>query len=190
MKLKALSFVVLSLFYCNTSASAVPVTNHLHSIFSDSTKNNDSLEVSLQYRTRNHLVIIPVKINDTLKVNLILDAQCKSVILFGKRYHKLLEATRQKSGLQENKLSDSKIEYISLNNKISVGGMLNENMPIVVMPNINALNFFTSVNGVIGYDFLSRFDVSIDRKTSTITFRPLPENSISDRAFYARHINY
>src|SRR5687768_10840525 len=100
--MKAIYCVLLNvlLFCCVCGAAGRTVVENNYSL-KDSLPGaslKDSVEeITLQYRTRNGLIILPVKINDTLKVNLVIDAQCKSVVLFGNRYYKLLEATHHKT---------------------------------------------------------------------------------------------
>jgi hypothetical protein len=127
-------------------------------------------EITVPYRTRNNYYVIPVLINDSLSVNLLLDPHCKSVILFGKRYQKLLERKR-KNVERLNTSGTKRTPLKSLNNKISIGPALGENISIVVLPNSNPFNFFTSVNGVMGYDILSDCEIIINKKEETMTIR-------------------
>jgi hypothetical protein len=131
-------------------------------------------EVTVPFRTRNNLLIVPFMINDTIKVNLILDPRCKTIILFGKRYKRWLRDKRRVS--PENTLAsestpDGHPPHVSLHNKISIGPATGEDLPIVVVPNSSFFNFFTSVHGVIGADFLADYDVSVNHRAETITIR-------------------
>ena len=131
-------------------------------------------EITVSYRTRNNLLVIPFTINESLKVNLLLDPRCKTVILFGKRYRKILRGKYRKN--IEFKTPDEVNNIsgpVSYDNKISLGPARAENIQIVVVPNTNIFNFFTSVNGVIGSDFLSDYELVIHEQTQTVTIRPL-----------------
>jgi hypothetical protein len=48
-------------------------------------------EVTFRYKTVQGLILLPVIINDTVKVNLILDTGCRNLVLFGKRFQKLFD---------------------------------------------------------------------------------------------------
>jgi hypothetical protein len=141
-------------------------------------------EITLSYRTRNNLLVVPVMINDSIKVNLILDPNCKAVILFGKRFQKLLAEKKTNSAKASKRLTGypASTDALSLNNKISIGPAMGENVPIVILPNQNALNFFTSVNGIMGYEILSRFEITLDPKTETITIGPEKQASVADNS--------
>jgi hypothetical protein len=140
----------------------------------------DSLEqVTIDFVKRNSLVIVPVIINERVKVNLILDPYCQTVILFGKRYKKLVEKSKVK--IRNRFLWRGKdIEPISFDNSISIGPVVGENVPILVVPNSNPINFFTSVNGVIGTHFFAEFDLIIHKRTQTITIKRAVKNSMAE----------
>jgi hypothetical protein len=130
---------------------------------------------TVEFRTRNSLVIVPVKINDTLRVMLAIDPHCTSIVLFGKKYERLLAASSPVSTLLPGKHSDGPV---SLHNKIAVGPVVGENVPILVVPNSNPLNFFTSVHGVMGSHFFSMYDLHIDHKKQTLTFTPAGDHPV------------
>jgi hypothetical protein len=133
----------------------------------------DTTEVTISYRTRNHLIIVPAIINDTIKVNLILEPHCHSLILFGKRFEKQLVKSR---GTQRS-VNEKATRYYS-NNSIKIGPAVSDNIPVVVMPNNSALNFFTSVDGIIGYDLIAGCDIKIDRKNQTMTLKPVDKSKV------------
>src|SRR5687767_14368562 len=78
-------------------------------------------EMTLHYRAVRNLIILPVIINDSIKVNLILDTGCRNLVLFGKRFQKLLELNPgrqvQFSGLGSGKPVSG---FLSLSNKTSI----------------------------------------------------------------------
>src|ERR1044071_5938490 len=47
-------------------------------------------EITVSYRMRNNMLVIPFMINDSVKANLLLDPHCKTLILFGRRYARKL----------------------------------------------------------------------------------------------------
>src|SRR5688572_25246721 len=48
-------------------------------------------EMTIHYRVMKNLIILPVVINDSLEVNLILDTGCRNLVLFDKSFLKLLK---------------------------------------------------------------------------------------------------
>ena len=135
-------------------------------------------EITMRYRTVRGLIVLPMIINDSIHVNLILDTGCRTLVLFGNRFQKLLKTEPNKmvqfSGYGNGK---SVFGRVSLYNKISMGGMLGENIPIVIAPNKNMFQNFGNVHGIIGYDILTKFEVEINPGNETIIFRSAP-NSI------------
>jgi hypothetical protein len=152
----------------------------------------DSLnEITLNYRTRNKLMIVPVMINDSIKVNMILDPNCRSIMLFGNRYQSLLKHKRKQPPTIEEKNVQGvhTRDGLSLHNKISIGPAMRENVPIVVLRNQNPFNFFTSVNGVIGYDILAGFELIIDHKKQILTIRSAHAATMNDHSLvtFSKH---
>jgi hypothetical protein len=121
----------------------------------------------VHFYKKNKLIVVPATINDTLKVNFIVDPRCKSVVLFGKRFEKLLRAT---NGSRTS--ADSKNDLLLLNNKITIGPATTENIAIAIVPNMDPMNFFTSVHGIIGFDLFGNYDITMDKKKQIITFTP------------------
>lgn len=130
-------------------------------------------EVTLRFRNVKNLIVVPVTINDTLQVNLILDTGCRNLVLFGKRFQKLfpLEQNRkvQFSGLGSGK---PVVGSLSLGNRVSIDAVLGENIPVVIVPNQNLFGAYTNVHGVIGYDIFVKFEVELNLAKKSITFRP------------------
>jgi hypothetical protein len=129
-------------------------------------------EMTIEIQKRNSLAIIPVIINGKIKVNLILDPYCQSVILFGKRYQRLLEKSKAPRARRPLAIRLRRHdEALSVSNSISIGPVMGENVPILVVRNADAMNFFMSVNGVIGTEFFRHFEVNINRRMETMTIR-------------------
>lgn len=134
----------------------------------------DSLqEVSFKFRNYNNLIILPVTINDKLHVNLILDTGCRNLVLFGKKFSSGLKIQPNKkiefSGLGEG---DALTGSLSINNKVSIGAVLGEQIPVVVVSQKNLFAGFDHIDGVIGYDIFIRFEIELNPSTQQITFRP------------------
>lgn len=134
----------------------------------------DSLrEVSIGYKSVRNLILLPVTINDTIKVNLILDTGCRNLVLFGKRFGKYFEL-----------LPDRKVQFsglgsggpvfgsLSLNNKVSIDAVIGEKIPVIIVPNQNLFSTYANVDGIIGYDIFIKFEVELNLARQIITFRP------------------
>ena len=121
--------------------------------------------LSLPFRTRNSLIIVRVVLNDTIKVSLALDAHCKSIVLFGRKFDKMLRNSRVALGAEEASNGP-----LSFNNTLSIGPVTEDNVSILVMPNTNPLNLFTNVNGIISTEFFSRYNLSFDHHKQVMTF--------------------
>jgi hypothetical protein len=134
---------------------------------------DDIREATIRYKTFRNLILLPVIINDSIHVNLILDTGCRNLVLFGKRFKKLFQMEPGKkvqfSGLGEG---DPVYGALSLRNKVSISEVLGEHIPVVVVPNRNVFDNMDHVDGVIGYDIFIKFEVELNPLEKLITFRP------------------
>src|SRR5436190_8785141 len=98
----------------------------------------DSLfEFTMRYKTVGGLIVLPVVINDSVRVNLILDTGCRNLLLFGKRFeHLFLTEMKpvQFSGLGSGRPLTGRL---SLNNSVSIEAVTGKRIPIIVVPNKN-----------------------------------------------------
>ena len=129
--------------------------------------------MTLRYKTVENLIILPVVINDSIKVNLILDTGCRNLVLFGKKFQKLLKLNPDKQ-IQFSGLGSGRpvLGHLSLSNKASIHQVLGESIPVVVVPGRNVFGFYKEVDGVIGYDIFLKFEIELNPRERIITFRP------------------
>lgn len=129
-------------------------------------------ELTLRYRSVRGLVVLPVTINDSVRVNLILDTGCRNIILFGKKNARLFQSTHGRpvefSGLGDGRPVKGSL---SLGNKVSIHSVLGERIPIVVVQQNNLFARHNDVDGVIGYDIFVKFEVELNPALQSITFR-------------------
>ena len=129
-------------------------------------------EMTLRYRTVKDLIVLPVTLNDSIQVNLILDTGCRNLILFGKRFSKVFlpSTTRpvEFSGLGDGRPVRGKL---TIGNKVSIDQVLGENIPVVVVPRNNLFGHYHNVHGVIGYEIFLKFEIELNALQKTITFR-------------------
>lgn len=126
-------------------------------------------------------MILPVVINDTLSVNLVLDTGCRNLVLFGKKFQHFFRTEPNKniqfSGLGNGDAINGRL---SLNNKVSIHAVLGERIPIVLIPQQNVFSGYTNIHGVIGYDIFIKFEIELNPVQRLITFRPAANAMLSD----------
>jgi hypothetical protein len=153
-------FIIVFLVIANISLSFAQET-------ASKNKSEDEDITIVHFYRKHKLIVVPATINDTLVVNLIVDPRCKSVVLFGKRFEKLLKTTRRASDA-----ADAQNSSLLLHNKIAIGPATTEDISIAIIPNMDPMNFFTSVHGIIGFDLFRNYDITMDKKKQIITFTP------------------
>ncbi|MEO5599529.1 MAG: hypothetical protein ABIR06_01245 [Cyclobacteriaceae bacterium] len=136
-------------------------------------------EMTLKYRTVKNLIVLPVTINDSIHLNLILDTGCRNLILFGKRFKKSLTINPGKE-IQFSGLGTGKplVGVLSLGNKVSINEVLGEQIAVVIVSSKNVFSPFHNIHGVIGYDILLKFEIELNARARTITFRPALRSKI------------
>lgn len=129
-------------------------------------------QVTIRYTCVNNLIVLPLVINGNIPVNLILDTGTRNIVLFGKRFEKLLQF-----------VPDRKIQFLgmgggapvygrlSIDNQVELTSLIGERIALVVVPNKNVFINTPKVDGIIGYDIFQRFEVEIDPQRKMISFR-------------------
>jgi hypothetical protein len=128
-------------------------------------------EVSFKFKTSNNLILIPVTVNDSVHLNLILDTGCRNIVLFGKRFEKLFGNPSR--AVAFSGIGNGKPCYgnVSINNKVSLFEIEGHGIPIIVVPNKKIFDTITEADGVIGYELFIEFEVQIDFVNQMITLR-------------------
>lgn len=138
-------------------------------------------EVSLTYRKVNSLIVLPVTINDTVHLNLILDTGCRNLVLFGERFQKYFNIHNNReikfSGLGEGSALNG---MLSLDNKVTINKVLGEKIPIIIVPRRNLFKKSDHIDGIIGYDIFIRFEIELNPLVNSIKFRPALNTTIPD----------
>ena len=142
----------------------------------------DSLnEFSIQYKTVDNLILLPVKINNNTEVNLILDTGCRNIVLFGKQFLNKLkwlpDQVVEFSGMGSGKNVKGKL---SIENRVAIDKVKGENVPIVIVPTKNVFRDYIHIDGIIGYDIFLRFEIELNPAKQLITFRTSLNNSVPD----------
>lgn len=133
----------------------------------------DSLnEFSIHYQTVDNLIILPVRLNGNVDVNLILDTGCRNIVLFGKQFQKMFTSLPghevEFSGMGSGKGVKGNL---SINNSAAIGMVKGENVPIVVVPFKSIFRDYVRIDGIIGYDIFVRFEIELNPSRQQITFR-------------------
>ena len=130
-------------------------------------------EVSMRFRSLRNLIILPVVINDTVQVNLILDTGCRNLVLFGRKFQELF-ITESGKRVQFSGLGSGGpvLGMVSLKNKVTIDAVLGHDIPVVVVPQKNIFAQYSNVHGVIGYDIFTKFEIELNPRRQLITFRP------------------
>ncbi len=130
-------------------------------------------EVTLRYERAGKLIVLPVTINDTLHLNLILDTGCRNMILFGNHLSKHFNIHPGRkatfSGLGAGK---SLVGDLALDNKVAIDAVIGERIPIVLVSRPRMFQGMRNIDGIIGYDILIKFEVELHPARQFITFRP------------------
>jgi hypothetical protein len=128
-------------------------------------------EFSMRYKTIDNLIILPVSINDSVTVNLILDTGCRNMVLFGKRFEKLFLTQARDIEFSGHGSGKPVVGKLSLNNEVSIGMVHGRRIPLIIVPQKNLFSTLPNVHGVIGYEIFSKFEIEFNFPEKTITFR-------------------
>ncbi|TRX59398.1 hypothetical protein FNH22_09530 [Fulvivirga sp. M361] len=132
---------------------------------------NDKQESFINFRLINNLIVVPVKINNKMELNLVLDTGGRSVILFGNHFKRKFELLPKEIVLNGYGRNRHKTARLSLDNQVEFGDALGKGISILIA---NDKYFFpyndeVVIHGIIGYQVFSRFAVTIDYKQEVIT---------------------
>jgi hypothetical protein len=141
-----------------------------------------------QYRD---LIVIPVVMNDTVRLRLVLDTGTRSLLLYGKKFKRLSNLRRDKhvkvSGWGSPKGVDACLSYP---NTISLGKIRGDALGVAVVDHGHMFYDIPSIDGIIGYELFVRFAVEINYQTSTIhLYDRLPENYAAQFTAFPLEIN-
>ena len=131
------------------------------------------IEFNLKYKTaNNNLIVLPFIINDSIKVNLILDTGTRNIVLFGKQFSDQFKTETSRpvhlAGMGTGKPTSG---VVSLGNSFVMGSLIGKNVPVVLVRKKSIYFSGCKVDGIIGYDIFSRFEVQVDARQNLITFR-------------------
>ena len=130
-------------------------------------------ELKLKFKLKGNLIVLPVVINDSIHVNLLLDTGCRNLVLFGKKFMSLLKTDPDRiirfSGHGEGTPVEGRISF---NNKVAISEILGNDLPLVVVREKNVFAEYPDVHGVIGYELFLKFEIEINWQKKEMIFRP------------------
>jgi hypothetical protein len=124
---------------------------------------------TIHFDRHNGLIIIPVVMNDTMKLRLILDTGTRSLLLYGKKFRSLQNIRRDKQVKVTGWGSPNGVNaFLSFPNKVSLGEIRGEAVGVAIVDRNRVLPDMPGVDGIIGYELFARFAVEINYRTRTI----------------------
>lgn len=129
-------------------------------------------QITISYHSVRDLIVLPVTINDSIQVHLILDTGCRNLVLFGKRFQNMFNCVPGRpivfSGLGNGRPVKGKL---ALGNRVAIAGMWGNDIPVVVVENSNLFSKYRNVDGVVGYEIFLKFEIELNARQRTVTFR-------------------
>jgi hypothetical protein len=121
------------------------------------------IDTSIPFKLYKNLIVIPVTLNDTLRLNLILDTGTRSILLYGKRFKKLSNFVNETKLKVVGWGSADAIEVRrAFPNTISIGDVRGEQLCAAVVDHRKLFADSPTIDGIIGYEIFARFSVEID----------------------------
>ena len=140
----------------------------------------NTVEIKFRFSIYKNLIVLPVTINDSIRVNLILDTGCRNLLLFGKRFERLFKTLPDHkvrfSGLGEKPPLTGKL---ALNNKVSIHSLLGQEIPVIIVQGKSLFGERTEIDGIVGYDIFIKFEIEFDASRQLIKFRPAESAEIA-----------
>jgi hypothetical protein len=123
------------------------------------------------------LIVIPVWMNDSIKLRLVLDTGTRSLVVYGKKFRRLQNLMRDKKIKITGWGSPKGVEAcLSYPNTITMGKIRGESLGVAVVDKGKMFADIPTVDGIIGYELFARFAVEINYRDNTIRlFDRLPE---------------
>ena len=124
---------------------------------------------TIPFQKYQDLIVIQVQMNDSIKLNLILDTGTRSLLLYGKKFRKLQNIRRDKlvkvTGWGSSHSVNANLSYP---NTINLGEIRGDLVGVAVVDHGRMLADAPGIDGIIGYELFVRFAVEINYKTRTI----------------------
>lgn len=132
----------------------------------------------IKFSRYKNLIVIPAQLNDTLKLNLVLDTGIRTLILFSKRSTNLTNLAKGRKLKVGGRGHLESIECdVSYPNEITIGDIIGKGIAAAVVKNNELMDAAPGIDGLIGYELFVRFCIQIDYSINTITlFNKVPES--------------
>jgi Aspartyl protease len=164
------AFVLLILGISFTPLDEEPIGYHF---------DQGKVATTIKFVSYRNLIIIPVQLNDTIKLNLVLDTGTRSLILFGNKCRRLgniAKGRKVKIGGRGN--SEFVDADFSFPNNIKIGDIVGKGVGAVVLSESKLTEVAPGIDGIIGYELFIRFCIKVDYAKRTITlFDEIPSDA-------------
>jgi hypothetical protein len=132
---------------------------------------------TIPFQKYHDLIVIQAQMNDSIKLNLILDTGTRSLLLYGRKFRSLQNLRKDRrvkvTGWGSPNGVDASLSYP---NMISLGEIRGSQIGVAVVDRGKMFSDAPSIDGIIGYELFVRFAVEINYKTRTIhLYDRLPE---------------
>lgn len=123
----------------------------------------------IHYKIYHNLIILPVRLNNNLDVNLILDTGSHSIALFGEKFKGLSESASIRNISFRGRGSDVAVSAsLLLMDAVDFGAVHGEGLGVVIVSSHRLMPESTTIDGLIGYDLFNYFIVEINYRDKTI----------------------
>lgn len=115
------------------------------------------------------LIVIQAQMNDSIKLNLILDTGTRSLLLYGRKFRRLQNLRKERCVKVTGWGTPNSVNAtLSFPNTIRLGEIRGDQVGVAVVDNGRMLLDAPTIDGIIGYELFARFAVEINYKTRTI----------------------
>ena len=123
----------------------------------------------IHYKIYHNLIILPVRLNNNLDVNLILDTGSHSIALFGEKFKSLSESASIRNIAFRGRGSDVAVSAsLLLMDAVDFGAVHGEGLGVVIVSSHRLMPESSTIDGLIGYDLFNYFVVEINYRDKTI----------------------
>jgi hypothetical protein len=137
---------------------------------------------TIPFQKYQDLIVIQAQMNDSIKLNLILDTGTRSLLLYGRKFRRLQNLRKDKRVRVTGWGTPESVDAtLSFPNTIRLGEIRGDQLGVAIVENGRMLPDAPTIDGIIGYELFARFAVEINYSTRTIhLYDHLPEGHTLD----------
>lgn len=123
----------------------------------------------IHFQTYHNLIILPVRLNNDVDVNLILDTGSFSIVLYGDRFKDLNDNPSVKNISFRGRGNEGMVNAsLLVMGAVDFGAIHGEGLGVVVVSSRKMVPECYKIDGLIGYDLFSYFIVEINYREKTL----------------------